>query len=1344
MSSEKISTFQTPKSNHKKTNSLLTIPSNTKEKAQRRLPKSNSTKSQKKDQNQQRSNSTLSKICLSKPRIKPPNNTSSKNIIKKYPADTNEMTQKATKILTKDSQTHIKKIEYSSLNFNDEIVLVQLDHDLKNYFIYDKQGNLQQLKMTNYQIAKTKSYGKVFLENSYATYMALTFDNCYLFIGDSNGCLKQYNVKHHKLEMDYGTIFKSEIFKMVCSYDNDFIFVSEKRGHLKQFDIKHQTLHRYFKQLKKSYIVEMTCSKNSLYIFLADSLGYLKQLSLSYGTLIRDYKRVLGSENVSNIHEEVSIDEDFVKITCMACTEDSTCLFISTNIGSIFQIDIINHRRVRIYDDLFGNHMRIDFMELNNNDAFIFIGNNDGYLMQLAMNNNTENNDINFILKKRNFGKQIESNHQCVKHMTVSGEYIIVYFQGVKNILQNYVIKQYWVFWNLDDENLWDSIDANYNAKKPPAPISNSFLKTKPTQESTAKKDQRMETINSEIKRVTSKSSAKSQSRERNDSYCKQEIKLYKDDYEDKKNEISEQFSILGKKIDSMEVSSSNIKSLKNSFLEKKTDQSLQETNIQQDSNDKNSPPHNYDQKFSIQSNYLQGDMFVTINEKDKLSEPTTINLKPSEKKTNSKKTKFKNESDIQTDFTKETEMIDQIGYSNVNKSNNIDRLHSRLDKLEHIIDGVYSKESNNKKIIDTYNDKINKIESMVVELMVQIEQQNVDLMENISEEQDSLANNSKQNSQVQSSKQNSPVQNSIKYSQAYNENEYVQEDEDSLNNTQSPIKAITHVKTPQIINNSSDFVTLASNKTHGIEISTDKYVTTLEPSDKKILIESNLSKHEKNDGEQHSNFFSGLAKIDLTPRVANINSSLTGTMKMSFDKEEIRYDYTTPLKFDSEQYIDVIQSSNTILPLTGKTDIKKSVDINQANLDHASNLFYQKDNIEDTDNKIDPFVRKDNKPVLLQSNDRTQSQVSSNHSSLYYTENMNKYLLDTASKDNSQQKTNKINEHKSKSIDKKDIEANKIYSHKDLEHKVNEFYASSNDKQKKTQKIEKNKILSEKNQYPNQEENILLDFNIYGHKIPTDDISNSRIDESYFGVNNKVNKVDGSQELHSLKQVTSNADLKHVLKETNLSGQPITFASQSKNEYESESFGGKDFSFKDKRIQIEPSDHTKLKHLGYSKQTSYQTVNMDMGNTSVDKTLSSIYEMNNMENAEFIRLLKKESQMNPQKFQKKPDPIYEVKNEAEPNLSNYYNITSPENYQLNSAEYHMGTSPIKKSEEKMQNIDPVYISIEDDEIKKRLDQIKYMKVHLDNLEIDHLKKLAETRNNMSNQDNDKHFNLTP
>ena len=75
--------------------------------------------------------------------------------------------------------------------------------------------------------------------------------------------------------------------------------------------------------------------------------------------------------------------------------------------------------------------------------------------------------------------------------------------------------------------------------------------------------------------------------------------------------------------------------------------------------------------------------------------------------------------------------------------------MHSRLDKLEHIIDGIYSKESNNKKIIDTYNDKIKKIESMVVELMVQIEQQNVDLMENISEEQDSLANNSKQNSQV-------------------------------------------------------------------------------------------------------------------------------------------------------------------------------------------------------------------------------------------------------------------------------------------------------------------------------------------------------------------------------------------------------------------------------------------------------------------------------------------------------------------------------------------------------------------------------------------------------------------
>ena len=62
---------------------------------------------------------------MSKPKIKPPNNTSSKSLIKKYPADINEITQKTNKILTKESQTHIKKIEYSCPNFSDEILLVK-------------------------------------------------------------------------------------------------------------------------------------------------------------------------------------------------------------------------------------------------------------------------------------------------------------------------------------------------------------------------------------------------------------------------------------------------------------------------------------------------------------------------------------------------------------------------------------------------------------------------------------------------------------------------------------------------------------------------------------------------------------------------------------------------------------------------------------------------------------------------------------------------------------------------------------------------------------------------------------------------------------------------------------------------------------------------------------------------------------------------------------------------------------------------------------------------------------------------------------------------------------------
>jgi len=184
--------------------------------------------------------------------------------------------------------------------------------------------------------------------------------------------------------------------------------------------------------------------------------------------------------------------------------------------------------------------------------------------------------------------------------MTVSGDYIIVYYPSVKNILQTYLIKQYWVFWNLDDENLWDNLDLNYVKAKPPAPISNLFLRSKSKTEVSSKKEIKIEALESENNRIDSRHSFKSYNRDKSNSSFKNELKtIPDDDLELKKSQISQQMDNFGKKIDLVDVSATKIKSLKNSLLiENKSEQSLRNSVIRQDLIDKNNSPNNNKQNI--------------------------------------------------------------------------------------------------------------------------------------------------------------------------------------------------------------------------------------------------------------------------------------------------------------------------------------------------------------------------------------------------------------------------------------------------------------------------------------------------------------------------------------------------------------------------------------------------------------------------------------------------------------------------------------------------------------------------------------------------------------------------
>lgn len=78
-----------------------------------------------------------------------------------------------------------------------------------------------------------KDYGKVLEGEIHA--MCVSLNDMYLFLGDSNGHIIQFDIKDQRLIRDYGAVHDNQIKQMVPNHSGTSIFTLDSKNNIKKF-----------------------------------------------------------------------------------------------------------------------------------------------------------------------------------------------------------------------------------------------------------------------------------------------------------------------------------------------------------------------------------------------------------------------------------------------------------------------------------------------------------------------------------------------------------------------------------------------------------------------------------------------------------------------------------------------------------------------------------------------------------------------------------------------------------------------------------------------------------------------------------------------------------------------------------------------------------------------------------------------------------------------------------------------------------------------------------------------------------------------------------------------------
>lgn len=160
-----------------------------------------------------------------------------------------------------------------------EIKACAITKNSKYLFTADWNGDVKQIDIAKRSIVKY--YRKC--HSAWINSIVVTSDSHNLFTSCFNGYLKQFSIPLRKLNdnqmKDYGKVLEGEIHAMCVSLNDMYLFLGDSNGHIIQFDIKDQRLIRDYGAVHDNQIKQMVPNHSGTSIFTLDSKNNIKKFS---------------------------------------------------------------------------------------------------------------------------------------------------------------------------------------------------------------------------------------------------------------------------------------------------------------------------------------------------------------------------------------------------------------------------------------------------------------------------------------------------------------------------------------------------------------------------------------------------------------------------------------------------------------------------------------------------------------------------------------------------------------------------------------------------------------------------------------------------------------------------------------------------------------------------------------------------------------------------------------------------------------------------------------------------------------------------------------------------------
>lgn len=177
----------------------------------------------------------------------------------------------------------------------------------------------------------------IIMRNEIIFCLTISPDNKSLYIGDSKGYLKQFDIKTKKVVKDLGMVVVGMFKGIELTSDGHYLFLASNRANIVQID-----LFEDFKRViqKERFPAEqfsdMAISPDDKWLFFCGENGLVKQFDIGQNKFVASYTYLM-INNVSS----------------MSITKDSRYLFLGGHQGRFKQIDINKKAVIKDYTNIF-------------------------------------------------------------------------------------------------------------------------------------------------------------------------------------------------------------------------------------------------------------------------------------------------------------------------------------------------------------------------------------------------------------------------------------------------------------------------------------------------------------------------------------------------------------------------------------------------------------------------------------------------------------------------------------------------------------------------------------------------------------------------------------------------------------------------------------------------------------------------------------------------------------------------------------------------------------------------------------------------------------------------------